>query len=61
MNDDRAKTCKHSTGQIGQLAVYVLPTCPNMNMIKRRFVTTRQRCRKCRFYKEKNETERKDN
>ena len=25
MNDDRAKTCKHSTGQIGQLAVYVLP------------------------------------
>lgn len=53
MDDNRAKTCKYSTGQIGQLAVYVLPTCPNMNIIKGRFVTTRQKCRNCRFYKEK--------
>lgn len=61
MNDDKAKTCKYSTGQIGQLAVYVLPTCPNMRIIRGKLVTTRQRCRKCKFYEEKNGTERKDN
>lgn len=53
MDDNRAKTCKHSTGQIGQLTVYVLPTCPNMSMIRGKLVTTRQKCRNCRFYKEK--------
>lgn len=51
MNDDKAKTCKHSTGKIGQIAVYVRPTCPNMHIIRGVITASRGQCRRCRFYK----------
>lgn len=49
----RAETCKHSTGQIGQLAVYVLPTCPHMHIIKEKYVTAKTNCKDCRFCEER--------
>lgn len=27
----RAETCKHSTGRVGNVAVFTLPTCPYMH------------------------------
>lgn len=49
----KAMTCKHSTGHIGTVAVYTLPTCPNMHIIKGKYVTTKTKCKVCRFYKER--------
>lgn len=55
MDDNKAKTCRHSTGKVGQLAVYVRPTCPNMHIIRGVITASRNQCRKCRFYeKEEN-------
>lgn len=31
---EKYKTCKHSTGRVGELIVYVHPTCPRLSMIK---------------------------
>ena len=31
---EKYKTCKHSTGKVGELIVYVRPTCPRLSMIK---------------------------
>lgn len=50
MDDNKAKTCRHSTGKVGQLAVYVRPTCPNMHIIRGVITASRNQCRKCRFY-----------
>lgn len=49
----RAEICKHSTGHIGTVAVYTRPTCPNMHIIKGKYVTARTNCKDCRFYKER--------
>mgnify|MGYP000019703505 FL=1 len=49
----RAKICKHSTGYTGSVAVYTLPTCPNMHIIKGKYVTAQSTCKGCRFYKER--------
>lgn len=45
----RAEICKHSTGHIGAVAVYTRPTCPNMHIIKGKYVTARTNCKECRF------------
>lgn len=47
---ERAETCKHSTGRVGNTAVFTLPY---MHMIKDKIVTTRIRCKDCRFYEER--------
>jgi hypothetical protein len=49
----RAEICKHSTGHIGAVAVYTRPTCPNMHIIKGKYVTARTNCKECRFYEER--------
>ena len=49
----RAETCKHSTGRTGNIAVYPLPTCPNVHIIKGKYVTPQSTCKDCRFYKER--------
>lgn len=32
--EEKYKTCKHSTSRVGELIVYVHPTCPRLSMIK---------------------------
>ena len=49
----RAETCKHSTGRSGSIAVYTLPTCPNMHIIKGKYATAKTNCKDCRFYEER--------
>ena len=49
----RAATCRHSTRKVANMAVFVHPTCPNMHIIKNKIVTSRFRCKDCRFYEEK--------
>ena len=49
----RAETCKHSTGRAGNTAVFTYKTCPYMHIIKGKIVTTRMRCKDCRFYEER--------
>lgn len=49
----RAETCKYSTGHIGTVAVYTHPTCPNMHIIKGKYVTARTNCKECRLYEER--------
>lgn len=50
---EKTRTCKHSTGRTGNMAVYTLPTCPNMHIIKGKYVTPQSTCKDCRFYKER--------
>lgn len=50
---EKTRTCKHSTGRTGNMAVYTLPTCPNMHIIKGKYVTPQSACKDCRFYKER--------
>ncbi len=50
---EKTRTCKHSTGRTGNMAVYTLPTCPNMHIIKGKYVTAQSTCKDCRFYKER--------
>ena len=57
---ERAETCKHSTGRVGNTAVFTLPTCPYMHMIKNKIVTTRIRCKDCRFYEERKDARRQE-
>lgn len=49
----RAAICRHSTGKVANMAVFVHPTCPNMHIIKNKIVTSSFRCKDCRFYEEK--------
>lgn len=38
---EKYKTCKHSTGRVGELIVYVHPTCPRLSMIKGTYAAVR--------------------
>lgn len=49
----KAKICRHSTGKTGNTAVYVLPTCPHMHIIKEKYVTAKTNCKDCRFCEER--------
>lgn len=42
---EKYKTCKHSTGRVGELIVYVHPTCPRLSMIKGTLCSSKIRCR----------------
>lgn len=46
--------CRH-VKEVGQLAVYVLPTCRNATMIKGTLVSSKNRCRKCEFWEDRDE------
>lgn len=47
---EKYKTCKHSTGRVGELIVYVHPTCPRLSMIKGILCSSKIRCRECRSW-----------
>lgn len=49
------KTCKHSTGEYGQTAVYVHPSCPRLTMIKGILMSSKRRCQECRSWEAKDE------
>lgn len=49
---NRARSCKHSTGKVGELIVYVHPTCPLMSMIKGDIVSSILRCAECEHWEE---------
>lgn len=53
---EKFETCSH-VKEVGSIAVYVLPTCRNATMIKGTLVSSKERCRKCDFWEEKNEKE----
>lgn len=42
MDLPKYKTCKHSTGEYGQTAVYVHPSCPRLSMIKGILVSSKR-------------------
>ena len=48
----KATTCKHSTGRVTDTAVYVMPTCGCVHLIRDKFVTSRTQCGACKFYEE---------
>lgn len=50
---EKAKSCKHSTGKVGELIVYAHPTCPLMSMIKGDIVSSILRCAKCEHWEER--------
>lgn len=47
------ETCIHSTGKSGEIAVYVMPSCPRQHMLKGNLVTSKRECLECRSYKER--------
>ena len=53
---EKFEICRHAK-EVGTIAVYVLPTCRNATMIKGVLVSSKERCRKCDFWEEKNEKE----
>lgn len=55
MDLPKYKTCKHSTGEYGQTAVYVHPSCPRLTMIKGILVSSKRRCKECRSWEEKDD------
>lgn len=59
MTEEKYKTCKHSTGNVGELIVYVKPSCPNSSRIRGTLCSSKMRCRKCDRWDEKHD--RQDN
>ena len=55
MDLPKYKTCKHSTGEYGQTAVHVHPSCPRLSMIKGILVSSKRRCQECRSWEAKDE------
>lgn len=53
------ETCKHAI-RSGQLAVYVTPGCPQASMVKGVLVSSKERCRKCKCWEDKNAGIRED-
>ena len=53
---EKYKTCKHGTGRVGELIVYVHPTCPRLTMIKGILVSSKRRCNECKNWEEKDDT-----
>ena len=49
---DKCKTCKHAIS-VGEMAVYVTPSCPRASMIRGVLVSSKIRCRECRMWKSK--------
>jgi hypothetical protein len=43
---EKFRTCRHAE-QVGEIAVYVKPTCPHLNLIKGKLVTSKRCCRSC--------------
>lgn len=50
----RARSCKHRSGDVGELVVYVHPTCPMMSMLQGRIVSSILRCAECDHWEKRN-------
>lgn len=48
------ETCVH-VKSIGQIAVYVTPSCPQATQIKGHLVSSKERCRRCKVFKERSD------
>lgn len=55
MSRPKYETCRHSTGNVGELIVYVNPSCPNLSKIKGTLCSSKIRYEKCDKWEEKNE------
>lgn len=51
MSKEKYETCVH-VKSIGQIAVYVTPSCPQATQIKGHLVSSKERCRRCKVFKE---------
>lgn len=51
---EKYETCAH-VKQIGQIAVYVTPSCPQATQIKGHLVSSKERCRRCKVFKERSD------
>ena len=54
MSKENYETCAH-VKSIGQIAVYVTPSCPQATQIKGHLVSSKERCRRCRVFKERSD------
>lgn len=54
MSKENYETCAHIKS-IGQIAVYVMPSCPQATQIKGYLVSSKERCRRCKVFTEKKE------
>lgn len=52
MHKEKFDTCRH-VEKVGQIAIYVHPTCRQATMIKDILVSSKNRCRKCPYWEGK--------
>ena len=50
---EKYKTCQHSTGNVGELIVYVRPGCPRLSIINGTLCSSKMRCKECKSWKER--------
>lgn len=51
--NEKYKTCKHSMGNVGELIVYVHPSCPRLWKINGTLATSKIRCKECKSWEDK--------
>ena len=54
MNKEKYEACAHIKS-IGQIAVYVMPSCPQAMQIKGHLVSSKKRCRRCKVFTDREE------
>lgn len=52
MAKEKYETCKHAE-RVGQIAVYVKPSCPRLSIVKGNLVSSKVRCRECRSWEKR--------
>lgn len=52
-NVEKCKTCVHSTGNVGELIVYVKPSCPRLSVIRGTLCTSKIKCRGCKNWRKR--------
>lgn len=55
MQEDKYKTCRHSTGRVGELIVYVHPSCPALLIINGTLCSSKLQCDNCKCYEPRKE------
>lgn len=57
MAKEKYNACKHSTGNVGELIVYVHPSCPRLSKIRGSLVSSKIRCQECKSWEEMKDDE----
>ena len=52
MKKEKFETCIHAE-KVGQTAVFVKPGCPRASLIKGHLVSSKDRCKECRSWRER--------